>query len=196
MCLGKGTEFKSCTGATLLKEHNMKKTIIATLLILLIASASIFAVADSFNVTTTVGEIGLMKVSSAEITGNTSLAYTNSGDFTELVIENSGAQTFEAYLTTLSNKRSGYEVTMKATPMTSAATPTTYIDYTVGCGTGTITTTGATTPATAVTIIDIASLTELTGASKAITLSVDSATFEAAVSGSYTGTVTFNYTAT
>ena len=174
----------------------MKKTIIATLLILTIASASIFAVADSFNVITTVGETGLMKVSSAVIAGHTSLAYTNSGDFTELVIENSGEQTFEAYLTTLSNKRSGYEVTMKATPMTSAATPTTYIDYTVGCGTGTITTTGATTPATAVTIIDIASLTELTGASKAITLSVDSATFEAAVSGSYTGTVTFNYTAT
>lgn len=196
MCLGKGTEFKSCTGATLLKEHNMKKTIIATLLILLIASASIFAVADSFNVTTTVGEIGLMKVSSAEITGNTSLAYTNSGDFTELVIENSGEQTFEAYLTTLSNKRSGYEVTMKATPMTSAATPTTYIDYTVGCGTGTITTNGASTSTTPVTIIDVTSLTELTGASEAITLSVDETTYEAAVSGSYTGTVTFNYTAT
>lgn len=194
MCLGKGT--KSCTGAALLKEQKMKKTIIATLLILLIASASIFAVADSFDVKTTVGEIGLMKVSSAAIADNTSLAYTNSGDFTELVIESSGEQTFEAYLTTLSNKRSGYEVTMKATPMTSAATPTTYIDYTVGCGTGTITTDGANTSTTPVTIIDVTSLTELTGASKAITLSVDSATFEAAVSGNYTGTVTFNYTAT
>ena len=196
MCLGKGTESKSCTGVILLKEHNMKKTIIATLLILLIASASIFAVADSFNVTTTVGEIGLMKVSKLAIAANTSQAFSDSGDFIELVIENSGEQTFEAYLTTLSNKRSGYEVTMKATPMTSAATPTTYIDYTVGCGTGTITTNGASTSTTPVTIIDVTSLTELTGSSEAITLSVDETTYEAAVSGSYTGTVTFNYTAT
>lgn len=174
----------------------MKKTIIATLAILIIASVSIFAVTDTFDVTTTITEIGHVKVSSAIIAGNTLSDFTASGNFTELVVEASGTQDFSAYLTTLSNKRTGYEVTMKATSMKSLATPTTYIDYTVGCGTGSITTTGATTSTTPIKIVDVNSLTQLTGASEEITLSVDATTYDKAVSGGYSGTVTFTFSAT
>ena len=175
----------------------MKKTFIATLLILLIASASIFAITatDNFTVTTNIGEIGLVKVSSAAIAGHTQTAYGNAGDLATYAISSSGNQTgFTAFLTTLSNKRNGYKVTMTATAMKSADTPTTYINYTVGCGGQSILTTDATTPP-AVEVMNISSLTTLTGASKAITLDVESTSYAAAVSGSYSGTVTFNYTA-
>jgi len=173
----------------------MKKTIIATLLILTIASSSIFAVTDTdnFTVTTTITEIGKVKVSALAIVGNTLTAYTTAGDLATYGISSSGAQAgFTAYLTTLSNNRAGYTVSMTASAMKSADTPYSYINYTVGCDTKSITTTGATTPA-AVEVMNESGLTTLTGASKAITLSIDSTTYDAAVSGSYTGTVTFNY---
>lgn len=187
---------KSCTGAKLLREHKMKKTILAALLILAIASTSVFAVPDgTFDVSTTIGEIGKMKVSALEIAGNTDTNYTDSGLFTELEISSFGDQTFEAYLTTLSNKRSGYEVTMNATAMKSEATPTTYIDYTVTCNDKSVTTLGDRVN-TVVKPVDVASISELTGQSSLITLTVDQTTFEKAVSGKYVGTVTFNYTAT
>ena len=199
MCLGKAHETKSCTGTTLLKEHKMKKTIIAILAILIIASVSIFAVDDSFTVTTNVAEIGLMKVSSAAIVANTNTGYTNAGEFLTLPITTSGTQDFSAYLTVLANKRSGYEVTMAATAMTSTVgSATSYINYTVSLVSDPlkkIVTNGATATGS-VTVMDVNSLTALTGASEKLALSVDSTTFEAAVSGSYTGTVTFTFSAT
>lgn len=175
----------------------MKKTFIATLLILIIATTSAFAVQDSFDVTTKIEGIGLMKVSKLAIVSNTSQAYADSGAFGDLGISTSGDQSFSAYLTTLSNNRSGFEVTMLATPMTSTVgSATSYIDYTVECGLDKITTAGTSTTLTAVKIIDVNSLAALTGDSKQIKLSVDKDTFDAAVSGEYLGTVTFNYKAT
>jgi len=173
----------------------MKKTFIATLLVLIIASTSIFAVTDSFDVSTTIGEIGNMKVSALPIAGNTLADYTASGLFTELGTTGFGDQTFEAYLTTLSNKRSGYEVTMNATAMKSEATPTTYIDYTVTVNSKSVETLGSRVN-TVVTPVDVATVSELTGASSRITLSVDETSFKKAVSGKYVGSVTFTYTAT
>ena len=199
MCLGKGTESKSCTGVILLKEHNMKKTIIATLAILIIASVSIFAapVTDNFTVTTTVAEIGNMKIvtTAAVPTDN---AFTGLTDFTNLPITSSGSQGTVAYMATISNKRTGYKVTMAATPMTSTVgSATSYIDYTVACGTQSIVTKGALAPEVTGTAVDtVTSLTAITGKSIPITLSVDDPTFAAAVSGSYVGTVTFTFTAT
>ncbi|MDT4763276.1 hypothetical protein [Sphaerochaeta sp. PS] len=174
----------------------MKKTIIATLLILIIASASIFASDDSFTVTTTVSEKGQMKVSSAAMVGNTAAAYATAGDFTTKNITASGAQTIAAWVTTLSNKRTGYTLTMGATAMTNTegVTPS-YINYTVGCNSQVVTTNGGTAVA-AVLIDTVTGLTGLTGKSMPISLTVDSTTFDAAVSGLHTGTVTFTFTAT
>lgn len=179
----------------------MKKTFIATLMIMVIASASIFAAvvsdADSFNVTTTIAEMGKVKVSIAAIAGNTLVAYNAAGDLTTYGISSSGDQTsFVAFLTTLSNKRTGYKVTMSATAMISGAgASAAYIDYTVGSGGQTVKTNGAgaSTPSTAPTVMNVSSLPTLTGASQPITLSIDATTYDAAVAGDYTGTVTFNF---
>ena len=176
----------------------MKKTIIATLLILIIASTSIFAATvtdtDTFNVTTTILEVGKVKVSAAAILGNTLTAYTTAGDLATYGISSSGNQTnFVAFLTTLSNKRTGYKVSMSATAMKSGTGPSAaYINYTVGCNGKSLTTSG-TGSVTVADVMDVSALTTLTGASQALTLSIDSTTYNAAVAGDYVGTVTFNF---
>ncbi len=175
----------------------MKKYFIATILILAIATTSIFAVpvTDNFTVTTTVAEIGLIKVTTASIGANTLAAYNALTDFTTLAIDSPGTKTFSAFMTTLSNKRTGYNVKLSATAMTSTVgSATSYINYTVGSNGQSVTTNGAAT-VTPVTVINVPSLTAISGDSKAITLSVDATSFNAAVSGNYTGIVTFTFTA-
>lgn len=173
----------------------MKKRCIVTLLVLIIASSSIFAVKDTFDVTTTIGEIGLMKVSESAIRKSTAQGYADTGLFGDLTVKSSGTQNFTAYLTTLSNKRTGFEVTMEATPMTSTiVSNTSHINYTVSCNGRSVTTTMASDNAP-VSVVKVESLHRLTGSSHAIALSVDGPTFDTAVSGSYTGKVTFTYKA-
>lgn len=193
----KAQQKKSCTGAKLLKEHEMKKSFIATLLIMIIASISIFAATDSFTVTTDVTEIGNVMVATTSDVP-TDKDFTGLTEFTNLPIETSGNQGTVAYMATISNKRSGYEVTMSATAMESTVgSATSYIDYTVSCGNQSITTKGANAPTVIGSTVDKeTSLTGLTGKSTPITLDVDQLTFDAAVSGSYTGTVTFTFSAT
>jgi len=70
-----------------------------------------------------------------------------------------------------------------------------YIDYTVTVNSVALTTTGS-TAVTGVEILNIASLAAIATESHAVALSVDATTFDAAVAGSYTGTVTFTYAAT
>lgn len=174
----------------------MKKTIIATLLILAIITTSLFAVTDNFTVTTVVAEIGLIKITTAAIGVSTLAAYTALTDYDNLTVSAPGSQTFSAYMTTLSNKRTGYNVKMTATAMTSTVgAATSYINYTVGCNSQSVTTNGAAT-VTPVTVITVPSLTAISGDSKPITLTVDAISFNAAVSGTYVGNITFTFTAT
>lgn len=185
---------KSCIGAWLLR-NKMKKTIIAIILILSLSS-SVFAVTDNFTVTTVVAEIGLIKVTTAAIGASTMAAYNGLTDFGSLVITAAGAQTFSAYMTTMSNKRTGYTVTFTATAMASTVSgQTSYINYTVGCNTKSVTTNGVAT-ITPVTVLTVSTLSAISSSSKAITLTVDPVTFETAASGSYEGNVTFTFTAT
>jgi hypothetical protein len=97
----------------------------------------------------------------------------------------------------MSNNRAGYKVTMTATAMKSTLQDQAdaYINYTVTVNSKTITTTDATSNPASQDVITVASLAGLSSQSHAITLSVDQTSFEAAVQGSYTGTVTFTYTA-
>ncbi|MDY0290681.1 MAG: hypothetical protein RBR15_17810 [Sphaerochaeta sp.] len=174
----------------------MKKTLIATLLILAIATTSAFAVTDSFTVTTKVAELGHMKVTKSAISESTLKAFDALEDFTSLGIKSSGEQKFDAYMTTLSNKRSGYTVDMKATAMTSTVgDDTSFIDYTVSIGDKKVTTKGADEVAS-VTVAEVKNLKAITGTSLPIQLSIDKTTFDAAVSGDYLGTVTFTFSAT
>ncbi len=175
----------------------MRKSIVAILLVLISTSTLLFSVEDSFTVTTDIGLIGYMKVSSSAILGNTTTAYNDSGSFSTLIVSTSGEQEFSAYMTTLCNCRTGYEVYMSATPMTSAVEHaiTSHINYTVSCNGHSVVTTMNSEQAP-IKIVDVDSLDHLTGNSEAITLSVDATTFDAAVAGNYKGTVTCDFSAT
>lgn len=174
----------------------MKKYIITTLLLAIVATSA-FAVTDSFSVTTTVGEIGVMKVTQAAITETTLTFFNGMADFTSLPISSAGNQTFSAYVTTLSNKRTGYNVKLSASAMKSTeGTTTSYINFTVGSNNATVTTNGAATIAATTPVVVVPNLTAVTAASYPITLSVDETSYNAAVSGSYVGSVTFTFTAT
>jgi hypothetical protein len=176
----------------------MKKSIIAVLLLIVFSTVSAFAVDPaSFNVSTAVAGINKMKITTAAFNGATPVSFDDAIIYAgPLTVTTSGPQSFSAYLSTMSNKRTGYKVTMGATAMTStvAGQTTSYINYTVGVNTKSLTTAGATV-VTPVDVITVASLTGLTSQSHPITLSVDATSFNAAVEGNYSGTVTFTYTA-
>jgi len=161
----------------------MKKKITIALAITLILSVGLLFAGNpapaSFDVTTNVAGINRLKITTTAFSGNP--AQFDAAD---------------AFLSTLSNNRQGYTVTMGATAMTSEVSgqATSYINYTVSANGSSVTTNGA-TAVPAVTVIDQGPLTGLTAQSHQIALSVDQTSFDAAVQGSYTGTVTFTYTA-
>ena len=152
---------------------------------------------DNFTVTTDIAEIGNVRVATTNAVP-TDKDFTGLTEFTNLPISTSGSQGTVAHMATISNKRTGYKVTMSATAMKSTVgSATSYIDYTVSCGNQSIVTKGALAPTVTGTAVDtVTSLSVLTGKSMPITLSIDKPTFDAAVSGSYTGTVTFTFSAT
>ena len=155
-----------------------------------------FAVTDTFNVTTTVADVGLIKITEAASTVATVSAFNALDAYGDLAISSSGGQTFTAYMSTLSNSRSGYTVDMDATSMISTVSSVdSYIDFTVTVNSVALTTTGAIVAGTE-RILTIGSLAAIDTETHAISLSIDATTFDAAVSGSYIGTVTFTYAAT
>ncbi len=193
----------------------MKKNLIAILIIALV-SVGLFAddpvtppatPADaSFNVTTTVAGINLMKITQAAFSGTTKDAFTGANAYAgELKVTTSGPQTFDAYISTLSNSRAGYKVTMSATAMKSTVTVgqssvDALIHYTVTANSQSVDTSGKSGGPGAGEKVIINTLTGGLGgvapASHQISLTVDKDTFDAAVEGSYSGTVTFTWTTT
>jgi hypothetical protein len=183
----------------------MKRNIIAILLVLSLATVGVFAdppnpnpANTSFDIITSVQGINYMKITTAEFTS------TAPGDFISattyagpLEVTTYGTQNFSAWLSTMSNNRSGYTVTMTANAMKSEIEDLSdaYIDFTVTVNTKAITTEGTTSSPASVAVITAGSMTGLSKQSHKIALSVDQETFEAAVEGDYTGTVTFNYVA-
>ncbi len=174
----------------------MKKIFITILLVLLFVATPMFAATDSFDVTTTVSVLGKIKVTEAVSSTATETAFDALVAYGDLAISSSGAQSFTAYMSTISNSRTGYSVTMGATSMESPGSPAaSYIDYTVTVNAVNLTTNGA-TAVSAVNVLTVGPLAAISTQSEAISLSIDATTFAAAVSGSYTGTVTFTYAAT
>ncbi len=203
MCLGKRhrTKRNLHRSGKLRKDHNMKKNIVAVLLVIALSTAAAFAATNppssSFDVTTNVGGINKMKITAAAFpaNGNPS-AFDSAAAFAgPLGVTASGAQTFSAYLSTMSNNRVGYKVTMSATAMSSTvSSATAYINYTVGVNNKSLTTAGA-TAVTPVEVITVSRLTGLASQSHQISLSVDATSFDAAIEGCCSGSVTFTYTA-
>ncbi len=159
---------------------------------------------SSFDVTTTVEGINLMKITKAAFSGTTKDAFTGAAAYAgELKVTTSGSQTFDAYISTLSNSRIGYKVTMSATPMTSTTgegqnAVTASIHYTVTANSQSVDTSGKSGGPGAGAKVIINTLTDgldgVAPASHQISLTVDKDTFDAAVEGEYAGTVTFTWT--
>lgn len=105
--------------------------------------------------------------------------------------------TTNAWLSTLSNNRAGFSVSMKASAMNSSLSgqADAYINYTVSCNTASVTTNNGTEGTATNPVVTYPALTSVTSTSNKISLSVNQTDFDKAVSGSYTGTVTFIYTA-
>lgn len=179
------------------------KKLISAILVLALASFAIFADTDFFEVETKVEGVNMMKITAGQYNPTTPTPEGFEGvDAFEgpLVINAAGNQTFTAYLSTLSNNRTGYTVSMTATAMKISITSQAdaYINYTVKVNTSpikTLTTNGANS-VDPVEVITVTSLTELAVQSHKISLTVDPTTFNSAVEGSYSGTVTFTYTTT
>lgn len=176
----------------------MKKTI-AILMILVLAGVGLFAAAtDNFTVTTDVAPIDKMTVSTVEFTGTDESTFDNLTAYTNFAVTTqAGTKTGTGWLSTLSNNRKGYQVTMKATAMTSTEiSPAAYINYEVECNAVTLTTNNGTTVTAATPVVNITSpVTAIGSTSNEISVTVNAAQYAAAVAGSYTGTVTFTYTA-
>lgn len=176
----------------------MKKFFVTAILALALAGVALYAdpITSTFDVQATVQGINKMKITAAKFTGTAPGQFDSATAFTgPLGITAPGSQTFSAYLSAMSNNRKGYTVSMSATPMKSSITglADAYINYTVTVNNKSITTTGS-QPASDVDVITVSSLTGLSVQSHKIALSVDSGTFNAAVQGQYSGTVTFTYT--
>lgn len=182
---------------TLLIGIEMKKILLLALILIITTFGLFAATTDNFTVTTVVNTVDLMTVSTTKYTGTTVATFDALTPFTTLGVTSGGTQTFNAWLSTLSNNRAGFAVTLKASAMTSSVSgqANAYINYTVSCNTASVTTNNGTTVTAANPVVSYPSLTEVTATSNKISLTVNQGDFDKALSGSYTGTVTFVYTA-
>lgn len=179
----------------------MKKTIIATLVILAIASTSIFALTptDNFKVKTTISEVGLIQVTKTALAAN-STAFPSGSRLEEYgVLGNESVKTI-GYLSTISNNRNGYTVTMTATAMESKNTSgaKTYINYTIGCDVANVSANSITTNSNAVAgppveVLSVGPLNVITSSSKPVTITINTTDYAQAVTGDYEGTVKFSF---
>ncbi|WP_332446058.1 hypothetical protein [Sphaerochaeta sp.] len=189
----------------------MKKTI-AILLVLVIGMVGVFA-ADTITVTnaklefkTEVTGVNLMGLSSSATAPAGNSWTIGDLDYTGTPV-NTASVTPIAYLHTKTNHRSGIEVTMLAGALTSSAADPTgaitnasvnlaYKVSTLGPdGSATVTSEATSEGAAnnATTIISTGAITGMTVTSRNI--SVEIPTYADALAGTYTGTITFAYTA-
>ena len=175
----------------------MKKILLALLILIITTSGLFAATTDNFTVTTVVGTVDLMTISTAKYTGTTVDTFDDLAAFTTLPISDGGVQTVNAWLSTLSNNRAGFNVTMKASAMKSSISgqADAFINYSVSCNTASVTTNNAAVVAATNPVVSFSELTAVTSTSNKIALTVNQADFDKALSGSYTGIVTFTYTA-
>ncbi|MFA5514473.1 MAG: hypothetical protein WDA17_06150 [Sphaerochaetaceae bacterium] len=172
----------------------IKRTMLFLLIVVTgIASLTSAPVDTSFDVTTTIAGSNLMKVSTTQFTGTNKTTFNNLTSFSGLQVTASGSQTFDAWISVLSNNRGGYILKMNATAMKSSeqGQADAYINYTVSANSKSVTTTGAAGSSGEQTLVNQGAMTSPTSSSYKISLSVDQTSYDNAVSGTYTGTVMF-----
>ena len=177
----------------------MRKNLIITLLLAILVTFSLAAddPSASFSVAASIGAINEMKITNKPVTTATfgdddnsfsgTVAIVGSGEGANM--NSSGNVTFAAYISTLSNNRSGYSVNMSATPLTSDGAT---INYTVTVNNVPYATK---TNTTALTVLEVGSLSALDAKSLPIAVTVARSEYDSAVQGTYEGSVTFEYKA-
>ena len=170
------------------------KKLITLLIVLTLATGGAFAAEASFDITTTVAPINGMKITTAKFTGSTLEALNNASGVSSYTVTKSGYQSnFSGWISVVSNNREGYKVTMSATAMTSTVgTTTSYINYTVFFGTQLTFTTNGAAQVSPITVLEKSSLTSLSGNSEKLVW-ILTHSFNNAVEGQYTGTVTLPF---
>lgn len=179
----------------------MKKNLIAILIIALV-SVGLFAdnagspTSADFKVTTTVGAYSLVSVTSAEFTGTTLEAWNTflpTKAITDPVPVAAGTL---AYANVISNNKSGVDVYVKASKMASAVAANEYeIDYTVTVNTKSYATKTSTANVKFLEAANSKATTKLFIGSYPVTVAVDEASFNNAPQDTYTGTITFTFSA-
>ena len=178
------------------KESIMKNLITALLLVALVTSVSLFAATDaSLDPHATIEGINFMKLTESEfapsVASRSAYDSATANATTETVDDAEDTGTI-AWLSILSNNRTGFTVGISATPLKSPNTANTYkIDYKISCGSAYVFTNGAPSAPS----ITVSTITGLSAFSYAVSADLDDAQFAAALEDTYTGTVTFTYTA-
>ncbi|MGH0052499.1 MAG: hypothetical protein ACQ5SW_03795 [Sphaerochaetaceae bacterium] len=178
----------------------MKKLTLTTLLILILSSFALFAAddTDAFDVVATINGIHEIKLVTPGTTVPATKAEfdaltTNNTDYTINDSNYDATQTVRQ-LVSMSNNRAGYYMTLSATAMAAdlGSSEYAYINYIVIAGGASLTTNNATAVTATSNIYESGALTGMDFHSTDVTISVNEGQYENAVTGSYSGTVTFN----
>jgi len=187
----------------------MRKNLIIMLLLTIALTLPITAAeppSAAFTVSASISAINDMKITNTQVneetygnSGNTfggSVTIIGSGEGANM--DSSGNVSIGAYISAITNSPEGYTITMSATPLTSAETPSATINYIVS-----VLNTATSTPTTvsydtkidssAVDVITADGLNGLNVESLPISVQLYRSEYDSAVAGTYTGTVTFHY---
>jgi hypothetical protein len=179
----------------------MKKSIVTALLVAAFAASSLFAMGpgasstttDSsaeLNLSTTIAGINEMKLTVSEVTTSDFATATANGE-TETVSLDTDGNTL-AYLSVMTNNRTGFTVGIGATALASETEGNDYvINYTLSCGDSASIDTSTQSKAS----VSKDSIDELSAFSYAVSVDLDDDEYNAALEDDYTATVTFSYTA-
>lgn len=188
------------------RKEKMKKNLIAILIIALV-SVGLFAADPTagFEVKTSVGPTNEIKVTNIAVDTVAKFDLEANAFGASHTVTAGGSQgDLAAYVSTKSNNRGGYTLSMSATAMKSEKTSESdaYINYTVSVTNNdqnstvtSITTTSSDTAVSSTNFITVGSLSALTVQSYKIGLSVNATEFTNAVEGNYSGNITFTFTA-
>jgi hypothetical protein len=172
----------------------MKKSIIVSLLVAILASVSAFAsVADETSATldlsTTIDGINEMKLTTSEVTTSGFYDAESNGDTETVSLDTDGSTL--AYLSVLTNNRTGFTVGIGASALASDTEGNEYvINYTLSCGDASIDTSTESEASVSEDSVD-----KLSAFSYAVSVDLDDDEYNAALEDEYTATVTFSYTA-
>lgn len=177
----------------------MKKSIIALLLVALIATSSAFAMVASgpsadLKLTTAIEGINAMRLTSERfapaVPSESELNSAEGNGDTEVVSLDTDGTTL-AYLSILTNNREGFKVSIKADPLTSSDKKNEYsIDYVLSCGGQSLD-----TDKTDSLTIEEGTISALSAFSYAIAVDLDDDQYNAALEDNYEANVSFEYTA-